>query len=232
MALQDPASGPTRPTSDKSAGISVAEAVRRWIDARPVVQEALAQGLVNLSALARQIIQETGLKGEEAVLVACRRHQRRLEPRGTDETVRRVLGGSKLEIRTRVGVLTARPHWQVFSRLEPVVRHAGASNHPIHVIRGSEALTVITDEAVLDETITALGEENILKRRTGLVELNLRSPEVVEDVQGILAFITSALSSRGINMVDVISCHKDNMFLVKEEDLYKAMETLRSLTDK
>lgn len=218
-----------RPGSDKPGNRSTAETVRQWIDARPVIQEALAQGLVNLSALARRIRADTRLKGEEAVLVACRRHQRSLTPKGHDESVRRVLSGSKLEIRTRVGVITARSHWQVFSRLESAVKRAGASNHPIHVIRGSEALTVITDENLLDDTVEAVGQENILKRRTGLVELNLRSPEVVEDIQGILAFLAGALSAKGINMVDVISCHKDNMFLVEEADLYRAMTVLNGL---
>lgn len=221
-----------RPNPDIQPAPSVAEEVRRWVDARPIVQEALAQGLVNLSALARRIGQETSLKGEEAVLVACRRHQQKLKPRGLDERVRRILSGSKLEVRTRVGILTARPHWQVFSRLEQAVRSAGEQNHPIHVIRGSEALTVITDEAVLDETAQALGSDNVTRTRTGLVELNLRSPEVVEDVQGILAFLTGALSARGINLVDVISCHKDNMFLIEEDDMFQAMQGLNALIQK
>ena len=58
-----------------SQQVSVAQAVRTYIDARPVVRDALAMGIVNLSALTRRIRDETGLGSEEAVLVACRRYK-------------------------------------------------------------------------------------------------------------------------------------------------------------
>ena len=43
---------------------------------------------------------------------------------------------------------------------------------------------------------------------------------------GILSFLVSSLSERGINLLDVISCHKDNMFLLEKQDLHEAMEVL------
>ena len=63
-----------RRSSGTGQQVSVAQAVRTYIDARPVVRDALALGIVNLSALTRRIRDETGLGSEEAVLVACRRY--------------------------------------------------------------------------------------------------------------------------------------------------------------
>lgn len=211
---------------------SVAEQVRGYIDRRPVVRDALAMDIVNLSALTRRILEETGLTSEEAVLAACRRYQ--FEPIASEyeAQIRRLLSKSKLEMRTRVAVVTARPSWQVFGKLEKAMGLLRGRSHPIHVIHGSESFTVITDESMLSEMVELIGKEEVLKTRSGLVELNLRSPEVIEDVPGILAFLTSSLSSRGVNFLEVISCYKDNMFLIEEADLITAFEVLNALIER
>lgn len=209
---------------------STAQIVRRYIDARPVVREALVSGIVNLSALSRRILDETAATSEEAILVACRRYTFKAVPSGYEDAIREVLAASKLEVRTRVGILTARAHWSLFPKLEGAMRGLRGRGQQMHVIQGSEALTVVADTPVLDDLQRILDPADIEKRRDGLVELNLRASSVVEDVPGILSFIVSSLSARRINMVDVISCHKDNMFLIDEGDLFAAFEVLNGLT--
>src|SRR5437773_1519400 len=75
--------------------VSVAQSVRSFIDARPVVRDALGMGIVNLSALTRQIREETGLGSEEAVLVACRRYHPRHATPDYQAAIRKVLDKSK-----------------------------------------------------------------------------------------------------------------------------------------
>ena len=209
---------------------SVAQSVRAYIDGRPVVRDALGMGIVNLSALTRRIQEETGLGSEEAVLVACRRY--RPKARGGPDyeaAIRRVLDKSKLEVRTRVAVLTAHSSWKLFGRLEKALNAVAGRSQPVHVLHGSESITIITDETLLGEVEEALGDEDIIKVRKGLVELNIRSPDSIEDVPGILSFLASSLAGKGINFVEVISCYKDNMFLIDEADLFRAFEALNGL---
>ena len=208
---------------------SVAHSVRAYIDARPVVRDALGMGIVNLSALTRRIREETGLGSEEAVLVACRRYQPRAGGPSYQAAIRRVLDKSKLEVRTRVAVVTAHPSWKLFARLEKALSAVAGRSHPVHVLHGSESITIITDETLLGELEAALGEEEIIKSRKGLVELNIRSPDSIEDVPGILAFLASSLAAKGINFVEVVSCYKDNMFLIEEEDMFQAFQALNGL---
>jgi len=143
--------------------------------------------------------------------------------------IRKVLDKSKLEVRTRVAVLTAHPSWRLFGKLEKAMSALQGRSHPIHVLHGSESITIITDETLLAEMQEILGGEEVIKSRSGLVELNIRSPDSIEDVPGILAFLASSLAGRGINFVEVISCYKDNMFLIEEADLFKAFEVLNGL---
>jgi len=207
---------------------SVAQSVRAYIDARPVVRDALSLGIVNLSALTRQIRQETGLGTEEAVLVACRRYK---APNATPDyqaAIRRVLDKSKLDVRTKVATLTAYPNLKTFARLEKALASLQGRSHPIHILHGSESITIITDDALMQEMENLMGDETIKVRR-GLVELNIRSPDSVEDVPGIVAFLASSLAGKGINFNEVVSCYKDNIFLIDEADLFPAFEVLNGL---
>jgi len=213
------------------APASVAQSVRAYIDARPVLRDALGMGIVNLSALTRRIRDETGLGTEEAVLVACRRYQPKAHGPDYQAAIRRVLDKSKLEVRTRVAVLTARSSWKLFGRLEKALAAGSSPSHPIHVLHGSESVTIITDETLLADVQRSLGldDDEVVKVRRSLVELNIRSPDSIEDVPGILAFLASSLAAKGINFVEVISCYKDNMFVIEEGDLFRAFEALNGL---
>lgn len=208
---------------------SVAHQVRSYIDARPVVRDALAMDIVNLSALTRLIRDETGLGSEEAVLVACRRYQPKTNSSAYQAAIRRVLDKSKLEVRTRMAVLTAHSSWKLFGKLEKAMHEMASRSHPVHLLHGSESITIITDETLLEEVEEILGSEDIIKTRRGLVEINIRSPDSIEDVPGILAFLASSLSAKGINFVEVVSCYKDNMFLIDAEDLFAAVSALNGL---
>ncbi len=219
IVMPDGADGPT----------SIAETVRRYIDARPVVRDALAMGIVNLSALSRQIVEATGAPSADAVLAACRRYDPPRQTEGYEAAIRRVLSKSKLEVRTHVAIVTARPTWSSFQKVEQAMNRVRGRDVPIHVIQGSESLTIITDEGFHEELVDLIGDEAMIKTRTGLVEINLRSPEVIEDVPGILAFVTSTLSDRGINFVEVISCYKDSMFVLEQDDLSETFDVLNRL---
>jgi hypothetical protein len=209
--------------------LSVAQAVRSYIDARPVVRDALAMGIVNLSALTRRIRDETGLGSEEAVLVACRRYKPAHAQPDYQAGIRKVLDKSKLEVRTRVATLALHPSSKTFARLEKTMNALQGRSHPIHVLHGSESITIITDESLMAELKGVLGDDDVIKESTGLVELNIRSPDSIEDVPGVLAFLASTMAARGINFLEVVSCYKDNIVIIEEADLFQAFQVLNGL---
>ncbi len=205
---------------------STAAAVRDYINARPAVREAIVAGIVNHSALARIIQTETGQSGHDAVLAACRRYKPTSASHG--RAVRAVLDACRLEVRTRVGVATIRPSWRLMERLEKDLSRLRAAG-PVHLLHGSSAITLIAPDEQLEAFVAALDPGDVIKARTGLVELNLQSPETVEEVPGILALVAGTLSGQDVNAIEVISCHKDNLFLIEAGDLQTAMAVLDRL---
>lgn len=209
--------------------LSTAAVVREYIDTHPSIKDGMRMGIINLSALARKIMEEKGLKSEEAALMACRRYELDPKSRINEEAILKVLRRSKLEIRTKVATVTVRPSWHMYGKLEKTMNTLRGRNHNLHVIQGTGSVTLIMDMAVTKEVLEILGEEEVLKKETDLVELIVNSPDVIEDVPGILAFLSSSLSSKGINFLEVISCYKDTLFVLEQKDMMSAFDTLNQI---
>ncbi|HVL87188.1 MAG TPA: ACT domain-containing protein [Candidatus Thermoplasmatota archaeon] len=209
---------------------SAAKLVRDWIDGHPSVKDCMKLRVINLSALARLIMDDTGIQSEEAALVACRRYELDPSEKINEEQILRVLRRSKIEMRTKVSIITARPDWEIFAKLEKTMNALRGRSFALHVIQGSESVTLITDGAIADEIEGIVGKQDLIKRENGLVELVVTSPDVIEEVPGILAYLSSALASRGINFLEVISCYKDTMFVIEETDMVKAFDVLNRMT--
>ena len=209
--------------------VSTASVVREYIDTHPSIKDGMRMGIINLSALARKIMEEKGIKSEEAALMACRRYE--LDPRSriNEEAILKVLRRSKLEIRTKVVTMTVRPSWHMYGKLEKMMSAMRGREGAMHVIQGTAGVTLIMDGSVAREVREILGEDEILKEGKDLVELIVNSPDVIEDVPGILSFLASSLSSKGINFLEVISCYKDTMFVIEQKDMMAAFDTLNQI---
>ena len=57
---------------------SVAQQVLDYLKRKPYVHEAIEQGIINYSALARQVAQEMGIKNVETVKAALIRHSKKI----------------------------------------------------------------------------------------------------------------------------------------------------------
>ena len=213
----------------KKPVVSTAAVVRDYIDTHPSIKDGMRMGIINLSALARKIMDEKGLKSEEAALMACRRYELDPKSRINEEAILKVLRRSKLEIRTKVATMTVRPSWQMYGKLEKMMSAMRGRDHNLHVIQGTASVTIIMDGAVAKEVREIIGEDDVIGESKDLVELIVNSPDVIEDVPGILAFLSSSLSSKGINFLEVISCYKDTMFVIEQKDMMAAFDTLNQI---
>jgi aspartokinase len=213
----------------KKPTVSTAAVVRDYIDTHPSIKDGMRMGIINLSALARKIMDEKDLKSEEAALMACRRYELDPKTRINEDAILKVLRRSKLEIRTKVVTMTVRPSWQMYGKLEKTMSALRGRDHNLHVIQGTGSVTLIMDGAVHKEVLEILGEEEVLNQGKDLVELIVNSPDVIEDVPGIMAFLASSLSSKGINFLEVISCYKDTMFVIEQKDMMQAFDTLNQI---
>jgi len=205
---------------------TTAKSAREYISSHPSISDAIKMGIVNYSALARLICQELGIKKEEAVLAACRRYPAEKLKKYMEDATRQVLEKSRIETRTRMATVTVVPGIDVLQRLGDIIEELLDENKVCRVIQVSQGAVVIVDDDSVTRLTRKLREDQIIGINKHLVELAVTSPENVERTPGLLAFLSSALASRGINIVEAMSCYTDTIFVLERENMTAAIEAL------
>jgi len=205
---------------------SIAKQVRDYISAHPSMADALKMGIVNHSALARMVGKELGIKREEAVLAACRRYPVDRIKSYKEDAVKKVLAKSRIETRTKMATITVVQGMDVLQRLGDVVEELLDENRVCRLIQVSQGTVIIVDDESVARVTKKLRERQVVEVRRNLVELAVTSPESIEDTPGLLAFLSSAVASHGINIVHAMSCYTDTIFLLERKDMTAAIELL------
>lgn len=180
--------------------MSVAEEVKDYVEKRPYIQEALAEEIVNYSALARQV-QEDVSGGFEAVKMALRRHSEELqeERRRRVGNVAEIMEGTSVELKSNMQVCVSpnEAEGEIFTKTE-------------HGYTSIQEGTMQCDGEVIGDQIM----------------ITLKHPRDIEDTPGVLAYILSVLAGREINITEFISCREDTHFTVHEDDATEAFTLL------
>src|SRR5437899_5392964 len=205
---------------------SVAQQVREYIEGRPGLLDALKMGVVNHSALARLVGKELGIRKGQAVLAACRRFPIEKVKGYREASVKRVLHKSRVETRTKIATITVTEGVDVLQRLGDVVEELLDENRICRLIQVSQGTVIIVDDDSVPRVTKKLRSEHLIGVTRGLVEIDVTSPETIEKTPGLLAFLSGALASRGINIVEEMSAYTDTIFLLERKDMTRAMEVL------
>jgi len=93
---------------------------------------------------------------------------------------------------------------------------------PLHTTTGSNADTLIINQ----DDLPSLDLSSALEVRKNLVEISIITPPEVESIPGFVQYVTGVLAGNGINIVEVVSCYTDTIFIVDEKDATKAYDLL------
>lgn len=204
----------------------IAKLVRDYITGHPSIQDSLKMRIVNYSALARRICKELNIRQEEAVLAAIRRYPLETLRGYSEDAVRRMLQKSRIETRTKVATVTVVEGVDVLQRLGDVVQELLDENREVRLIQVSQGTVIIVDDDCVSRVTKKLRSEQIIGVTRGLVEVAVTSPETIEKTPGLLAFLSGALASHRINIVEEMSCYTDTVFLFDRKDMTRAIEVL------
>jgi hypothetical protein len=137
--------------------MSSAAKVELYVSKKPYIKEALAENIVNYSALARKICQEEGLDSEDAVKAALSRYQDYMAESRAErrEKVEEILVETSIEVKPGLKVLKSEEKESVIS--------AYTANGPTAVIEGG------------DKTLISLESPEELENTPGVLEFILSS---------------------------------------------------------
>jgi aspartokinase len=191
---------------------SVAQVVRETIQMRPSLLDALKMQIVNYSALARMLQSEIGEGSLEAVKAAIIRVSDELETeKGLQEDkVLSILRESVVRLQDKIAVLISPEELNI-----PYLVTAYLTDSYVYVVDQTQLKTKLPD---------------FVHVTSNLVALILISPPRVETTPGFVAFITSLLSSREINIVEFISCSTNTVIVLDQGDALNAFSLLQNFT--
>jgi len=191
---------------------SVAQLVRETIQMRPSLVDALKMKIVNFSALARMLQEEIGEGSLEAVKAAIIRVSEDLEDDKNlqEDKVLKIMRESVVRLQDKISTITSQTELDI-----PYLVTAYLTDRYVYVIDQTQLKKKLPDDVQIS---------------ANLVALILLSPEMVEETPGFVAFLTSQLASRKINIVEFISCSTNTVILLNQSDALSAFSLLQKFT--
>lgn len=159
-------------------------------------------------------------------MIACRRYAVKLGRQDHENEILRVLRNSRLELKTKICIVTAKNDWTVLHRLEAIFKKLLNEKSIMQVIQGTQAITIIADEKLKAEVVNSVGPENVVKTRMNLVEISVKSPERISETSGVFAYLANNLADGGINVLESVSVFTDTIFIVDADDMMQAYSIL------
>jgi predicted regulator of amino acid metabolism with ACT domain len=203
-------------------------AVREFIERDGAIRRDLERGLINIRALARLFLEESGYDASlEAVVSAIRRCEIR---GGAGRLVKPGRFITKLSMRNKIADVALVNHpdvhrsiWQVASKID------FARGEVFRMVAGVQAIRLIMDEKNLN-LVERLPRDKVIKVTRGLAEIIIALPPEAERTPGVVSGITTELALQGINMIEIMSCVPEIVIVVEEADAVRSFEVLDRLS--
>jgi len=213
--------------------ITVAEEVRRIIETSPFLEEGLARGIINTSALARELqpeIEDSLMKSvsASAIMMALKRLSQKIERSRRFDVQRRFLED--------VGDLTVRSNLvgYTYLRSATMFEHQkqlldSLRNHADRFLTFTHAVseTTILVSARLDETVEEIFEtETLVKKMTELSAVIIKFGGDAVSTPGVHYPIFRQLAWKNINVVEVVSTQQELILIIEKRQVDQAFSTL------
>lgn len=215
--------------------ITVSEVAQQLIKASPFISEALADGLINVSALARQLqpnIQKVLGKDVKkgAIVMAINRMTF-----GDLSFVEKDLAAffsqlTDISVRSNLVDYTFRNSTNLLDLQLELVTLLRQNKRTFYTFSQSisETTIIVQDEfeTKVDQLFT---NEQLLAKEKSLSAITLLLPEENRSIYGVYYFILKELAWNGINIVEIISTANEFTLIFHDEDLDQAFSILMRL---
>ena len=214
---------------------TVSSVVEQYIKGKPFLQTALAQGIINLTSLARLMQDDIAdVLGKEvrqgAVVMALKRLSGDLEFRATHRILKVLKDIGEITVRS---ALTDYTFLVSDTILENQVRLLNEIQSQPDIFytssRGVNELNIVVSNS-LEESVERLFKDERCTQKAGdLSSITVKLPAENVAVPGIYYFIFQRLAWEGVVLYEVISTTNEFTILVNEDQVDIAFSTIKAL---
>jgi predicted regulator of amino acid metabolism with ACT domain len=209
---------------------SINKRVWDYIDRSTEIKKVMQAGLINTSALAREIARKEGLASNiDAIISAIRRYENESEKTKQYKTFYELLKKSKIKTKLASILIKRNDYTQeqvgkLYSRIKL------KRNSTLKILEVTNHIKINMDDELLEEIKSAFPEEDIEYVQKNLGELLINYSDDITKIPGVFAALANELAMNGISVIDSMICHWEHSVMVKEEDLEKAFSVVFNLT--
>jgi hypothetical protein len=201
--------------------VNTAEIVRSYMNENPEIKDYMARGLINISALAREIVDKTPVDDFEAAVAALKRYKNNDLPSYTSE----ILDRSNLEMSSNISIIVIKKNYDTLKIITGIIGNLKKLNS-VNLVETINCFSIIGDNQTVSGFSNFFSDDQIIEYRKDLGQLTIISPDEIEITKGYVNFITSLLYRAGINIMHIISFYRDTIIILDEKDLTDAFKII------
>ncbi|MFM1808614.1 MAG: hypothetical protein RLZZ242_1339 [Bacteroidota bacterium] len=214
---------------------TISSVVENVIHRKPFLQTALAEGIINLTSLSRQIRPEIeAVLGKEvregAIVMALKRLSEHLEFRATHKIVKVLKDIGEITVRSSLVDYTFLTSESILEKQAELMREVHRMPDVFYTSsRGVNEINIVTSdrlEAFIDELFKM---ERLTQKVKNLASVTVRLPHENVTVPGIYYFIFQRLAWEGIVLHEVISTTNEFTIIVDDPEADKAFKVIKAL---
>ncbi|WP_297216078.1 ACT domain-containing protein [Thermoplasma sp.] len=208
--------------------MSISEEVRAYIERNPHIMRALNEEVINYSALARKIMEETGLENFQAIIAALKRYR----APASDIDHSSILSRSSVEMYTNISVVILKPKNENVKMVLNNAERSMLNYSRFRIIQGVQGAVVVINDNDLDRIMRGIPKSEIISVDRKLAEIVITSPQTITYTRGYVAHLSSLLAYHGINVVQLVSFYTDVTFILESKDLTASFSIISDIIER
>ena len=213
----------------------LSKVIEKLINQSPFIQEAITEGLINVSSLARKMspdIQKiTGKEvSDSAIIMAIKRM-----PPGTNQKIERKIKNfmadlGDLIVRSNLVKCTYNNYMGILQDQSRFLNQiSDISDNFYTVSRGVAETTIITNDQFGQKLKEVFNPEYLISESSNLSSITMKLPQVNTEISGVYYYLLKKLAWEGINLSEVISTTNEFTIVVDTKIVSKAFSVLMDL---
>ena len=214
---------------------TASSAVEEYIRSKPFLQSALAQGIINLTSLARIIQPEVSeTLGKEvrsgAIVMALKRLSEDMEFRLTHRIVKVLKDIGEITVRSSLTDYTYRVSDSILDRQAELMDEVKKDKELFYTSsRGVQEINIVVSSRLGEKVEAIFAGEQCTQKAVGLSSITVKLPTENVKVSGVYYFIFQRLAWEGVLIYEVISTTNEFTIIVEDNQVEAAFKTIKDL---
>jgi hypothetical protein len=213
--------------------ITISEILENIIKQKPFIEQALTDGLLNLSAFSRQVkpeIEKTLKKPvtEAAILMALKRLAPLLEVSIHKKIEKATKGFGDIIVRSNLSDFTYKNSEALFETQGKLILLLRNENEIFYTIsRGVFETTIVISSGFAEKVRQLFKGETLLSSTSSISSVTLRLPKDNVKIPGLYYFVFKQIAWEGISVLEAISTTNELSIIVKDKDVDRVFSIIK-----